>query len=150
MAWYMAVLLTDMKKFLSEIFYVLNKFKKGLIQFFKFQLVSVVSYWCDFGIYSLIYTFSPLDYIGSKIISYCCGIFIAYTINKGWTFGVKKEFISKRIIKSYTVSAIALCANLLCMYILNTYYAIDPYLAQLAATLFSFIINFSGNKLWVF
>ena len=135
------------KDYISRIW---NGLKK-LVQFFKFQLVAVVSYWSDFALYSILYTFVLNEnYVVSKIISYIFGIFIGYILNKTWTFGVKRQFFSGYLVKYGIVSAIALLANIFCIFILKEYYNVDAYLSAMAATLFSFIINFSGNKLWVF
>ena len=48
------------------------------------------------------------------------------------------------------VTGIAYLAKIYCIYILTNFYVVDPYLSALAASLFTFIINYSGNTLWVF
>jgi len=126
-------------------------FKNMLIQFFKFQLVSVIAYWVDFGVYSIIYTLLfPGNYWAAKPISYIIGLLTSYLLNKYWTFGIKHYFFSGYLLKFSIVSVIALMANLFAIFILTEFYAVDGYLSAMAATLFSFIINYSGNKVWVF
>jgi putative flippase GtrA len=130
------------------------KFKKDIIQFFQFQFVSVIAYWADYGVFALFYTFEfssdPNGDIYSKIISYPVGLMTSYLINKRWTFGVKRKVFSSYLLKFIVVNACALTANLLAMHTLKDLYFIDARAAQLMATLFSFSINYSGNKIWVF
>ena len=133
------------------------KFKKDIIQFFQFQFVSVIAYWADYGVFSLNNAFlfaslgdSPLRYTYSKMVSYIVGLMTSYLINKRWTFGVKRKIFSMYLLMFIVVNALALTANLTGMYILSEYYSISPYVSQILATVFSFSINYSGNKLWVF
>ncbi len=130
------------------------KFQKDIIQFFKFQFVSVIAYWADYGFFVLIYTFvfssDPIGYIYSKMMSYVVGLMTSYLINKSWTFQVKRQIFSKYLLKFIFVNAVALTANLTAMYIMSSYYSISPYCSAIFATVFSFSINYSGNKIWVF
>ena len=90
------------------------------------------------------------DYWISKPISYVIGLFTSYLLNKYWTFGVKRKFLSGDLVKFTIVSILALASNMFAIFILTEYFAVDGYLSAMAATLFSFIINYSGSKLWVF
>jgi putative flippase GtrA len=130
------------------------KFQKDIIQFFKFQFVSVIAYWADYGVFALLYAFvfsaNPIGYIYSKMISYVVGLMTSYLINKAWTFNVRRQIFSGYLLKFVCVNLAALSANLTAMYILTTYYNVIPYGSAIIATLFSFSINYSGNKIWVF
>ena len=130
------------------------KFREDIIQFFKFQLASIIAYLADYGVYVLIYTFAlyanPVGYLYAKMMSYPVGLMTSYLINKRWTFGVKRNIFSKYLLKFIFVNACALSANLAAIYILTNYYSISPYWSAIMATVFSFCINFTGNKIWVF
>lgn len=130
------------------------KFQKDIKQFFKFQFVSVIAYWADYGffalMYALVFSSNPIGYIYSKMMSYVVGLMTSYLINKTWTFEVKRQIFSKYLLKFIFVNVAALTANLTAMYILTTYYDIIPYGSAIMATVFSFSINYSGNKIWVF
>ena len=133
------------------------KFKKDILQFFQFQFVSVIAYWADYGVFSLNYAFlfaslgdDPFRYTYAKMISYIVGLMTSYLINKRWTFGVKRKIFSMYLLMFIVVNILALTANLTGMYILSEYYSISPYVSQILSTVFSFSINYSGNKLWVF
>ncbi len=133
------------------------KFKKDIIQFFQFQFVSVIAYWADYGVFLLNNNVmfaslegSPLKYTYSKMISYIVGLMTSYLINKRWTFGVKRKIFSMYLLMFIVVNALALTANLTGMYILTEYYNFNSNISQILATVFSFSINYCGNKLWVF
>jgi putative flippase GtrA len=86
----------------------------------------------------------------AKLVSYPVGLMINYLINKSWTFGVRRKIFSLYLARFILVTACALCANLLAIYILTKYYNVSPYISSIMATVFSFCINYSGNKVWVF
>ena len=92
----------------------------------------------------------PFRYTYAKMISYIVGLMTSYLINKRWTFGVKRKIFSMYLLMFIVVNILALTANLTGMYILSEYYSISPYVSQILSTVFSFSINYSGNKLWVF
>lgn len=132
------------------------RFRHDIFQYIKFQFVSVVAYWSDYGVYALVYGLAftanmpVMGAVYSKIISYPVGLMIGYLLNKSWTFGVRRNVFSKYLLKYIAVNACALCASLLAIYILTNYYNISGFLSPILATVFSFSVNYSGNKIWVF
>jgi Predicted membrane protein len=132
------------------------RFKGDIKQFFKFQFAAVIAYWLDFGVYALFYGLvfsqdSPtMGVVYAKIISYPIGLVAGYLINKRWTFGIHRRVFSTYLAKYIVVNACAFIANILAIYILTKYYSVSPYLSSMMATAFSFSINYSGNKVWVF
>ena len=85
----------------------------------------------------------------AKAISFICGTLVAFLINKYWTFE-KKEHTYIEIVKFAFLYLVTLGINVgvnqLALVILPGYVA----LAFLAATGASTILNFIGQKWWVF
>lgn len=101
----------------------------------------------DFFVYHLL-MFLGVGIDISKLISYVAGAAVGFVINKLWTFQCRKFKGSEifRYIVLYIFSAIInSCVNRLVLWMFNI-----SLLAFLAATAVSTVINFLGQKFWVF
>lgn len=93
-----------------------------------------------------------LNYIGydwSKFISFLSGTFVAFVINKYWTFESKRKSIFEAIaflVLYLTTLGLNVSVNHLVLNISNN----TAVLAFLVATITSTIANFLGQKFWVF
>ncbi len=159
----MAVLLRK-KKVLKKLF---QKYKNGLVHFFKFQVVGVVNFFVDYGVLSLLNLVLGWPLVLSNVISYTCGVINSFVWNRFWTFKIKLKFfsvysiqlpqrtihpvfLSADFIKFIFVNLVSLGVNTLAVYILGDLYGLPNIIAKLIATVFSFTVNFAGNKLLVF
>lgn len=106
--------------------------------------VSAVS--IDLGIYYLLLNLFNVNF--SKGISFLCGATVAFLINKYWTFQ-KKERSFNEIIKFAILYFLTLVINVLTNYVVLDISNI-VILAFLIATGVSSILNFIGQKWWVF
>lgn len=105
----------------------------------------------DFSIYYLL--FDWLGYSPAKTISFLSGTIVAYLINKYWTFG-KKEKSYREMAKFLGLYVFTLGANV-SINLLALVFLIDDlpfrvFSAFLLATGISTILNFLGQKFWVF
>jgi putative flippase GtrA len=126
--------------------------------------VGCVNFLVDLGVLTLLHTVIGLNVVPSNIVSYSCGVVNSYILNRFWTFkiklkffevytlksGKKLHFLSFPFMKFIFVNLVSLGVNTLAMYILVDLYSLDPTLSKVAATAFSFIVNFAGSKLLVF
>jgi putative flippase GtrA len=100
----------------------------------------------DVGSYFLILKALPHDY--SKGISFLLGTIVAYFINKNWTFE-KKTKAYEEMGKFAILYLSTLGANVLVnRIVLNLFQS--TFLAFLLATGVSTVLNFIGQKCWVF
>ena len=149
---------------LKELF---QKNKKGLVHFFKFQTVGIVNFFVDYGVLSLLNLVLGWPLVLSNIISYTCGVINSFVFNRFWTFKMKLKFfgvysirlprhtihpvfLSADFMKFIFVNLVSLGVNTLAVYILGDLYGLPNIIAKLIATVFSFTVNFAGNKLLVF
>lgn len=121
----------------------MSKIQKELKRFLVAGLCAVGT---DLGMYYLLLNFLPTEI--SKAISFIIGTIIAYVINKYWTFEKHKKSY-KEIIFFGILYSLTLGVNVMTNEIVldNTRFVI---LAFLVATGFSTILNFIGQKFWVF
>ncbi|MFA5676552.1 MAG: GtrA family protein [Christensenellales bacterium] len=124
--------------------------KESIRQLIKFIIVGAVNFFVDFGILALLnYAFGwPL--IISNTISYSCGVINSFLLNRRWTFKQKHKFLSDRFALFIIINLISLGVNNLAVHILGDIYGLPVMWAKLIATVFSFTVNFAGNKLFVF
>ena len=85
----------------------------------------------------------------SKGISFLIGTIVAYVINKYWTFE-KHERSYKEMIRFGILYSITLVANILTNKSVLDISSEMVFLAFLSATSVSTVLNFLGQKLWVF
>ncbi len=94
-----------------------------------------------------------LSYSPAKAVSFLSGTVVAYLINKYWTFGKKekscREIFSFLILYSGTLLA-NVGVNRFVLWFLAGNFPYRVALAFLAATGTSTILNFIGQKWWVF
>ncbi|MGI5849418.1 MAG: GtrA family protein [Christensenellales bacterium] len=148
-----------------------QKHKKGIWHFIKFQAVGVVNFLVDYGVLSFLTAVLGWPIIIANTISYSCGVVNSFVLNRYWTFKIKLKFfstytfnlfmlkkpliirfnfLSVPFMKFVLVNLISLGINNLAVFILADLYALDKLLAKIIATVFSFTVNFAGNKLLVF
>ncbi|MEK3911515.1 GtrA family protein [Paenibacillus sp. FSL H7-0331] len=122
--------------------------KKGVITFIPRFLVSGFS---AVGTDSLVYItmLSVVSPSIAKTASFLCGTIIAYLLNKYWTFQIKSKSykeIMKFVILYLSTLSINVVLNNGLLLIFKEYY----WLAFLGATGTSTVLNFIGQKWWVF
>ncbi len=141
-----------------------QKYKKSIFHFIKFMAVGVVNFLVDLGVLTLLHSVIGIPVVPSNIVSYSCGVVNSYILNRYWTFKIKLKFfavytlksgasihfLSAAFLKFIFVNLISLGVNTLAMYILVDLYSLNPTLSKVAATAFSFVVNFAGSKLLVF
>ncbi|MDP4268080.1 MAG: GtrA family protein [Bacteroidota bacterium] len=121
----------------------MSAIKKELIKFF-FAGICAVS--TDAFCYWLLYHYSTPSI--AKAISFILGSIVAYIINKFWTFS-QKEYSGSELIKFSILYGLTFFANVgmnkLILILLNI-----KIIAFLFATGTSTVLNFIGQKWWVF
>lgn len=101
----------------------------------------------DFIIYSYLLTFFSINI--SKLISMLSSSLFSYFMNKIFTFNKGKNYNSKYLLKYYIVFLINLLTNISVNYYICKWTSIKI-LAFILATLFGVIVNFIGQKFYVF
>lgn len=117
---------------------------KELLRFFVGGGTGVIT---DYIIYKILLSMS-IDISISKTVSFICGSIVGFIINKLWTFE-SKSFVKSEIYKYvilYSITAIInSLINNLAIYIIGI-----QFIAFLCATGTSTVLNFLGQKFFVF
>jgi len=124
---------------------------KHFFQFIKFSIVGVINTALDFGIFTLLNYFLGEElYRISQIVSYSCAVINSYYLNKSWTFQSGRNFNFIEIVKFLLVNLVSLGISLYFLFLFHEKLSMNILLSKGCATFFSVIVNFTGNKFWVF
>ena len=123
------------------------KLKEQGLQFIKFGLVGVLNTLVDFLVYQLL-VYLGLHYAPAQCISYTCGLLNSYFFNSRWTFGKGKRYTKREFV---AVNLVSLSISVLLLRLCYGTLGIESNLiAKGAVTAVVMVINFIGNKLFVF
>ena len=123
----------------------MNKFKKELRRFLIAGLTAVGT---DFITYYIILNFLHRDIDIAKTLSFILGTVVAFVVNKYWTFE-RYEKSYKQIFQFTILYSTTLFVNVMVNRLILDFAELF-FLAFLIATGASTILNFAGQKWWVF
>lgn len=123
------------------------KTKKSITQFSFYALFGLMSLGLDLIIYLLLTELLFISASLSKIVSFISASINSFILNKRFTFKIK-EFYVKQPIKFFLIYSLSLFFNSSIHNFLDKSY--DGLIPFGIATFISVIINFSGQKFWVF
>jgi len=123
--------------------------KNTVLQAAKFLVVGGINTAVDFIVLYILVYFGMLA-SNAKLISYPCGVINSYFMNRNWTFKQKQKKSIAEIIKFILVNVVSYGVNAGIFNICITALGIDMFFANCVATGFSLIVNFIGNKVFVF
>ena len=124
---------------------------KNIFQFIKFSLVGMVNTAMDFGIFTFLnFLFGKEFYRVAQTVSYSCAVLNSYYLNKSWTFQVGRRFNLIEMIKFLTINLLSLGISLYFLTLFHEKYHFEILWSKVGATFFSIMMNFIGNKFWVF
>lgn len=124
--------------------------KIDLRKFAKFGITGVINTSVDWLVFTLLCEIFKLDPKFSQVIAQFIAIVNSYMINKNWTFKNNKKYRASEIIKFLLVQGSSLCIGYLGMFILHDNLGLNEYLSKVIISGVTVIINYFGNKLFVF
>jgi putative flippase GtrA len=116
-------------------------------QFLKFCMIGVVNTTISLVVFYILLRFD-MHYLLSSSIAYCVGLLNGYIFSSSFVFQQKHNV--KQVIKFISVNTSSLLINLLILYFLVKVGEVSNLHAQLFATIFNVIYNFTLNKWWTF
>lgn len=135
----------------------MNKFKTLIIQFIKFGTVGAVNTILSYSITNMCYYILHIHAQISNIIAFLITVFISFVLNGKFVFNenkekdkVKKKWIISilKVYASYSITGLFLTAGLL--YLEETIFGIQHYIATLLNLIVTIPLNFILNKFWAF
>jgi putative flippase GtrA len=131
---------------------VSKQMQKTVRQLIKFHTVGCLNTLLDIGLY-LILTKLGVAYMVAQCISYAGGTLNSYAMNKRWTFRTQAnpaQYACGALFRFLTLNAVSFGISSLvltqCLYSLGW----SNVTSKLAATCAGMLLQFIGNKYWVF
>ncbi len=119
-------------------------------QFIKFNVVGVFNTIVDFVVYSIMCIFG-LHYMLAQVIGYAFGVGNSYLMNSLWTFSKERKHTADEFGRFLLVNLVSLGVSLGMLWIAHNPLHIQSDLwCKAIATPAALIVNFAGNKLFVF
>ena len=145
----------------------LDKTEKTFVQFIKFGIVGVMNTLVDFLVFQLLNLVVGWTYL-AQVVGYCCGIVNSYILNSNWTFRDSKTHSHMEMLRFLLVNFASLGVSLAVLWLCRegigiTDAWVSSWLPQalsgfvkgdtvckLIATPCAIVVNFIGNRLFVF
>ncbi|MEI6157081.1 MAG: GtrA family protein [Atribacterota bacterium] len=128
-----------------------GKYRESLWQFIKFNIVGVANTAMDFGVFFLVNAAIGDSYYKLvQVISYSWGAITSYIWNKYWTFKNAEKPNPGEVLRLIEVNVVSLGVSLLALLLFKEKMGMGTPFSKILATIFSVLVNFAGNKFWVF
>ena len=137
-----------MKKIKDFIAYIDKKI--DLKKFFKFGITGVLNTLIDFLVYGFCIEILTLDAKIAQPIGQCVAIINSYIVNKYWTFNKGKSRDKTEVFKFLLVNGGSIGINILSVYFFHDVLGVNEYVCKIPIAIITIIINYFGNKLFVF
>ena len=122
--------------------------KDEFFRFIKFGVTGVMNTLVDFTVFWVL-SYLGINQFSSQVVSYSCGMFNSYIVNRSWTFNSKNKFFSRQMLRFIVANLSLLLLSLGVLLILDKMgYA--KLIAKLCATAVTMVVGFLLNRLWVF
>lgn len=119
-------------------------------QLCKYGIAGGIGAGIDIGLYSIIITFTSLNYLLANAISFSIGTIIVYLLQKNWTFQYQEDKNIYLFSKFLVVVAITYLFNNLILIICIELLHINPILSKIIQVFISFLWGYTINKTFVF
>jgi putative flippase GtrA len=129
---------------------VFEKYRKGIIQFIKFNFVGIINTVITFIVFYILHKLFNIHELIAEPIGYVCGLINSFILNKIWTFGKKYYFSPIEMIKFIMVNAVAEGGTLAIIAFAKNILHVDPLWGKIVSYFFSVPVNYLGFKYWVF
>ncbi len=141
--------------------------KKTFGQLIKFGLVGVLNTLVDFLVFQMLNLLLGWVY-AAQVAGFTCGVINSYLWNSSWTFKEERTRSLREMSLFLVVNLVSLCVSLGVIWLCREVFGVTnewaaqwmpkflsgfvtgDTVAKLIATFFSIIVNFAGNRLFVF
>ena len=145
--------------------------KESIKQTLKFGTVGLLNTLVDYVIFYILIAFVGANKTIAQVFATAVAMCGSYAINRRWTFGEHGRVKKRQILKFVVTNLVAMCCTILFMNFFHDVIELHEWvntllksakisftlsenmekmLCKVVASLLSMIVNFIGNKFWVF
>ena len=132
------------------------RFAAGLLghrtfrQLVKFGLVGATGFIINVSVFAFCLRVLDVHYRLAYVFAFCVAVTNNFAWNRIWTFSHAKGHFAYQGLRFFAVSAAALVANQIWLFIFLDVFGLGELLAQAISIALVVPLNFVGNKLWSF
>ena len=119
-------------------------------QLFKFGLVGGTGYVVNLAVFALLNQAAGIHHLLAALGAFCVAVTNNFLLNRHWTFMATEGHAGFQAARFFTVSVLALGANLALLYLLVDVASAPELPSQAVSVAAAMPLNFVGNKLWTF
>lgn len=137
----------------KDIFVICKLFieKFNLTQFITFCMVGTVGFTFNYSIFFVMYRYFHIYYLISSATGFILAIFVAFFLNKKYTFKLRSNIGIKTIaIKYFSVNIFSVTLGMISLTILVEIFKINVYISNVLIIGLVAISNFTGSRLFAF
>lgn len=148
-----------------------NKQRKNILQVVKFSCVGAFNTLVDYSVFYLFLSLFSVQKSVAQVIASAVAMTGSYILNRHWTFGKHGAGSAKEVAKFITVNIVSMLTVIVVMHLTYDCLHIENYanwmlskmhirfvlsgnkaimFCKLCSSVFSVVVNFLGNKFWVF
>jgi len=124
--------------------------KIDIKKFIKFVITGLINTAIDFGVYSICLELLNFDVKVAQPIGQTFAIINSYFMNKNWTFEKRSNYNLSEILKFLLVNGASIGINIFGVYLFHDVFGFNEYLCKIPIMFITIIINYFGNRLFVF
>ena len=117
-------------------------------QVIRFNLVGVLNTAVDVALFYVLVRWVRLPSAPAQVLSYTLGAVNSYLWNKFWTFGAGSTLAFAEVTRFGLVNLASLLLSVCTLQLVARWQPI--WVAKVAATAVGVLVNFGGNRFWVF
>ena len=120
--------------------------------FVRFAIVGCSNTILDFTVFTILREMFGVYYLWCQAAGYTFGTLNSFFLNKKWTFESKTSSFqtSMQFGKFIFVNLVSLGVSLIGLRLLSGHWHINVYIAKVAVTAISQLVNYSSYRFWVF
>ncbi|MCL2158553.1 MAG: GtrA family protein [Oscillospiraceae bacterium] len=124
--------------------------KIDIRKFVKFGITGIINTAIDFLVYTLCLEVFGTGAVVAQPIGQGVAMINSYLMNKNWTFKKREKYNLAEILKFLLVNGGSLAINTLGVYLLHEVLGLNEYLCKIPVAISTILVNYFGNKLFVF
>ena len=113
------------------------------------EKIKTLGRFCTVGVGNTLIDFGVFFLLTACHVSYTAGIVNSYVWTRNWTFCVKRKADGKEIVRFLMINIAASGITFLLLYLFQNC-GCSLLVSKLAATIGGMMMNFIGNRIWVF
>jgi len=128
---------------------MVTRVRREIVTVCTFYGVALLNTLIDVALFYLL-SRAGVAYLVAQVLSYGTGALNSYVLNRAVTFGRRGHRLGMEPVRFGVVNALSLTSAAAVLYVVHSASGGDLWLGKAAATVVGAVLNYLGNRVWVF